>query len=163
MKKLNNNGFTLIELLAVIIVLAIVALVGYSTIFPILDSSKKQAFATEANFLLDAAQNAMTLNQLGKNLGTEVTENGKKYTCFTLSDLAAENLFEKNLKKDEQGNDIVEYKGKVLVAIDPSNHLATYTVYMKNNDYSVSNVTGAVDVNKVGNASDLDDARCTCQ
>ena len=41
--KLNKKGFTLVELLAVIVVLAIIALIGFTAVGPIVDSSRKSA------------------------------------------------------------------------------------------------------------------------
>lgn len=152
MKKLNNKGFTLIELLAVIIVLAIVALVGYSSIGTILDSSKKQAFATEANFLTDAAQNAMTLIQLGEKVGKS---NASGDRCFTLEALTAKSLFDKKNLNDSG------YLGMVIVTVGNSG-VATYTTSMKNADYSVSSITGAIKVGDVKDAKELDSRTLTC-
>ena len=41
--KLNKKGFTLVELLAVIVVLAIIALIGFTAVGPIVESSRKSA------------------------------------------------------------------------------------------------------------------------
>ena len=43
--KLNKKGFTLIELLAVIVVLAIIALIGYTAVGPIINDSRNSAAA----------------------------------------------------------------------------------------------------------------------
>ena len=41
--RLNKKGFTLVELLAVIVVLAIIALIGFTAVGPIVESSRKSA------------------------------------------------------------------------------------------------------------------------
>ena len=41
--KLKNKGFTLVELLAVIIVLAIIALIGFSQVGKVIQTSKEKA------------------------------------------------------------------------------------------------------------------------
>ena len=46
--KLNKKGFTLVELLAVIVVLAIIALIGYTTIGGVIDDSRHGANASTA-------------------------------------------------------------------------------------------------------------------
>lgn len=53
-KKLRNKGFTLIELLAVLVVLSIIALVGYSVIGDVIETSKKQAALESARNYVSA-------------------------------------------------------------------------------------------------------------
>ena len=49
--KLNKKGFTLVELLAVIVVLAIIALIGFTSIGGVIENTNKSgAASTAANF-----------------------------------------------------------------------------------------------------------------
>ena len=41
--KLNRKGFTLVELLAVIVVLSIIALIGYTAVGPIINNSRNSS------------------------------------------------------------------------------------------------------------------------
>lgn len=63
---MNKKGFTLIELLAVIVVLAIVVLIGATTVLPYMRDARQRAFRVEATNVLRAAQKAYELEQLGK-------------------------------------------------------------------------------------------------
>ena len=58
-KNDKKKGFTLIELLAVIVVLAIVSVLGATLILPALANARKNAFVTEANGLIDSAENGI--------------------------------------------------------------------------------------------------------
>ena len=146
MKILNDkSGFTLIELLAVIVVLAIVAVLGYSTVLPLLADSRKNAFATEANGVIDAAQNAMTLIQIDKadKEFVHFTKKGDDTVyCFTLQDLVNLSMLKKSLTNGD-GDSI--YEGIVAVTIPKGSGAFKYYLSMQNDSYSVSTDTGNVD------------------
>ncbi|MEG1892380.1 MAG: type II secretion system protein, partial [Bacilli bacterium] len=56
-RRINNvRGFTLIELLAVIVVLAVIMLIAVNAVIPQMNNARRQAFAIEANGLVDSAQ-----------------------------------------------------------------------------------------------------------
>ena len=55
MKRFNKKGFTLVELLAVIVVLAIVMGLAVVGITSVLDSTRKNAFATDAKSYIEGA------------------------------------------------------------------------------------------------------------
>ena len=152
MKKLDKKGFTLIELLAVIVVLAIVALIGYSTILPLLERTRKNAFATEANNVVDSAQNAITTYDLGLGTITPRTSTalGTGKYCFTLTDLKDASLLTKR--------DLTGYSGQVIVTIttDTNNNIKySYSIRMKNDQYGVYSTTGAVSESDVKAASEV--------
>ena len=52
--KLKNKGFTLVELLAVIIVLAIIALIGFTQVGGVIQTSKEKAAVLSAKNYIDA-------------------------------------------------------------------------------------------------------------
>lgn len=60
--KLKNKGFTLVELLAVIIVLAIIALIGFSQVGKVIQTSKEKAAVESARNYIDAV-NVEILNR----------------------------------------------------------------------------------------------------
>ncbi len=157
MKGLNKKGFTLIELLAVIVVLAIVALIGYSTVLPLLERTRKNAFATEANNVLDAAQTAMTANDFPTGVVTPIMI-GTKY-CYKLEDLKTAGLLTKR--------DLTNYSGQVVVtkSEDSTTHNVTYSysLKMKNDKYAVNGVS-TVSEDNVVDASTLTQAlNCTVE
>ena len=128
----NKKGFTLIELLAVIVVLAIVTVIASSSILPYMANAGKDAFTTEANTAIDGASNAMSLISLG-NAGNNYTlksnDDGSKTYCFTLDNLKALSLWDK---------DDSNYGGQVVVSVPASGYAYTYTVTMHNKDYYVT-------------------------
>ena len=54
--KLNKTGFTLVELLAVIVVLAIIGLIGFTSMNAVFDSTRKSTAAANAAALKSAAK-----------------------------------------------------------------------------------------------------------
>jgi type IV pilus assembly protein PilA len=149
MKKINKKGFTLIELLAVIVVLAIVAVLATSQILPLLDKTRKNAFASEANSAIDAASNAMTLIQIGERKASDTSF--VKYTagsgtaddtyCFTLEQLVDGGVLKKDLGGTKTNR---EYSGKVVVKVPKNFGGYTYTVTMKNSQFSINGISGSV-------------------
>lgn len=60
--KLNKKGFTLVELLAVIVVLAIIALIGFGAVGPIIEDSRMNAaVSTASNYAAKASEECMRL------------------------------------------------------------------------------------------------------
>lgn len=145
MRNSNNKkkGFTLIELLAVIVVLAIVMVLATSTVLPMIAGARKSAFATEANSVLDAAKNSVSLLKLGQsNITSNCTSangclydnNAGKY-CFTLQGLYKLGMLEKELGSD--------YGGTVLVTA-PTSGNATYEISMYSPSHYVSKQASSV-------------------
>ena len=128
----NKEGFTLIELLAVIVVLAIVTVIASSSILPYMANAGRDAFVTEANTAIDGASSAMSLISLGSagnNYTSKDNADGTKTYCFTLDNLKALSLWDK---------DDANYAGKVVVTVPASGYAYTYEVTMHNKDYYVN-------------------------
>lgn len=70
--KNNKKGFTLIELLAVIAILAILVVLAVPAILDIFNSSKKNAFITQAQTIYKAAEEQIITKQL-ESPSTSVT------------------------------------------------------------------------------------------
>lgn len=78
MKKImNKKGFTLVELLAVIVILAVIILVAMNAVIPQMEKARKNAFKTEAETYLKAAQTYYTATKMS----------GGNYDCVTLTTL----------------------------------------------------------------------------
>ena len=58
MMKKNKKGFTLVELLAVIVILAVVMLIGITSIGPLMANSRKSALRSDGLDLMNAAKTA---------------------------------------------------------------------------------------------------------
>ena len=70
----NNKGFTLIELLAIILILGIILLIAMPSISSVVEASKKEAFETTSNNLVEHVKSTCNTEVLnGKVLG------GKRY------------------------------------------------------------------------------------
>ncbi len=70
----NNKGFTLIELLAIILILGIILLIAMPSISSVVEASKKEAFETSSNNLVEHVKSTCNTEVLnGKTIG------GKRY------------------------------------------------------------------------------------
>lgn len=169
MKRMKDNrGFTLIELLAVIVILAIVMVLASSSILPFMRNAGRDAFALEANGVIDAASNAISLITVGsidadgsyngqpvpgntaddkkKHFNKVTTDTATKY-CFSLDYLVKFGLFdlkEASLKSDSAGKGT--YEG--MVEAVKNGNAYTYTVYIKNDEFMVNGIANTVDKEK---------------
>lgn len=161
MKKLNKSGFTLIELLAVIVVLAIVAVLATSQLLPILEKTRKNAFAAEANNVIDAASKAVTLWAIGDKTDTEISSSvtgggdQNKVFCFTLQKLVEDGVLVKDLNK---GN----YSGTVVVTVPPNSGAYTYRIEMQNTQFYVQS-TGTASADDVYTGTPATEIKTSCQ
>lgn len=127
----NKKGFTLIELLAVIVVLAIVTVIASSSILPYMANAGRDAFVTEANTAIDGASSAMSLISLGSagnNYTSKDNADGTKTYCFTLDNLKALSLWD---KEDD------DYAGAVVVSVPASGYAYTYSIEIHSGDYYI--------------------------
>jgi len=130
----NKKGFTLIELLAVIVVLAIVTVLATRSILPFMSNAARDAFAVEANEAITGAQDAMSLSSIDSSVNpTKITEGEVTKYCFTLADLNALGLWQKDDDK---------YAGTVVVT--PNGNAYTYAVEMYNYDFYVKTTSGQI-------------------
>ena len=60
---MNNRGFTLVEILAVIVLLAIVALIGTSSMTAVKEKTNKKMYEDKMKFIITAARNYGEDNQ----------------------------------------------------------------------------------------------------
>jgi len=138
MKNLSGKkGFTLVELLAVIVVLGIVMVLATTTVLPLMQKSQKSALATEANSLVEAASQVVSLVSIGEYDGTYNGKTASDYSdgyCFTVTDLVNAGLWKKT--------DTTEYAGFVIVKKSDNNY--TYSVSLNNGTYAVT-ITGNAD------------------
>ena len=157
-KMKDNRGFTLIELLAVIVILAIVMVLASSSILPFMRNAARDSFALEANGVIDAASNAISLITVGSinsqngSYGSQTISNntdnvhfkplaGEKSYCFSLDYLVEFGLFD--LKKESLVTKGGKYEGAVTAV--KSGNSYTYTVYLSNGEYMVNPATNTVD------------------
>ena len=127
MKKMGNKGFTLIELLAVIVVLAIVAIIGYATVLPLLAESKQRALATEAQGVINAAENLSSMILMGERDGSSYV---KDYGyCYTIENLVSENVLKMKTNL---------YKGYIKVKKDGASY--TYKIALANEAFKIAEV-----------------------
>jgi len=128
--KLKNNvrGFTLIELLAVIVVLAVVMLIAVQAIMPRMESARKQAFAIEANGLIEAAKSFIVTESLTSSSVVVDATNGR---CVEVEELVTKGYSELDVDK---------YSGKVMIYKTVTDNLVvyTYSVYLSNGQFMVN-------------------------
>ena len=148
-EKNNKKGFTLIELLAVIVILAIVSVIGATTILPYIGNSAKNAFAIEANHAIDAASQAMSLIHIGSITDDSVSLGNGNY-CFPLEKLVEYGLWTKDAESVGAGK---TYVGYVLVTKMTNSEAYTYKIVMHNDKFKVNKDGGNVSAD---NDTDID-------
>ena len=117
--KRDVRGFTLVELLAVIVVLAIIMLIAVNAVLPRMNSARKQAFAIEANALMEAAQTYI--------VNTSLASAGEINTrCVTVETLRTEGYSELSSS----------YTGKVEI-LKGTGSRYYYKVYLQNGQFMV--------------------------
>ncbi len=140
----EKKGFTLIELLAVIVILAIVTVIGATTILPYIQNAGRDAFSDEANYVVEAASNAVSLIQIG-SVTTNYTEvkSGTTVTgyCFTLKNLVDLGLWNKDATVVSDTAATNKYSGKVKVMKSGS----AYTYQLNMTDGKKFLATKAID------------------
>ena len=112
MKK--EKGFTLVELLAVIVILAVLVLLAVPSVIKMLDNTKKNAFAVEAENIIKAGKNAYASEMLDGTF-----ENG----CYSLEKLS------QYTDKNFDG-----YTGSVYIDSENNND----KVWLGNGDYIIA-------------------------
>lgn len=130
MFKLNKKGFTLVELLAVIVVLAIIMLIAIPSVMKQMESAKVGTFKIYAQKVLTKGEEQFQIDSMMGNITDTTTK------CYTLETMGI--------------NSSGTYRGKVVVTID-ANLKPTYTLYLSDNSYSVSNVN-FTNINGIKNA-----------
>lgn len=130
--KLKNKGFTLVELLAVIIVLAIIALIGFTQVGKVIQTSKEKAAVVSAKNYIDAV-NVEILNResAGNPIADDVYNideldisfNGTKPDTGTIK-IKDSKVVSANLVVNDFGLEYKEESGVVVVStpIDQENH-----------------------------------------
>ena len=150
------RGFTLVELLAVIVVLAIVMLLAVQAVLPQVTIARKNAFAIEANAVIEAAQSYVVTEALTSNL--IISEKG---LCVS-TDILADGYWK---------GDVSKYNGFVTIIPKEGTQNYLYTVYLTNQKYMANGlgVSGNNQVSiigtdiKEGNATNLDKIETVCQ
>ena len=120
MKK--ENGFTLVELLAVIVILAVVILVAVTAVIPIMEKSRKSAFADEAMSYIKAAT---TANLEEQALG------GAGSSCYTVAAL-------------QDGKYIEQRKANYSGYVQKDSTTGEWKVTLYNNVYYVTAASGNI-------------------
>ena len=164
----DNRGFTLIELLAVIVILAIVMVLASSSILPFMGNAARDSFALEANGVIDAASNAISLITVGSidsdngSYGNQTIKdntnnknfkhnNDKSQYCFSLDYLVEFGLFD--LKEESLASYGGKGKYEGAVVASKNSNAYTYTVYLSNGEYMVVHATNTVEKEGKGNNS----------
>lgn len=147
----NKKGFTLVELLAVIVILAVVMLVGITSIGPLMANSRKSALRSDGLDLMNAAKTAYQ----AEALKTDPAFTATTTVCMPLDWLKNEGYTENKNK----------YKGSVLVTYASGQY--SYTYWIANGTYAFLGAdedTGYDDSTKVVDykASEHDTKLTTC-
>lgn len=114
--KSNKKGFTLIELLAVIVILAILILLAMPSVLNIMENARKNAFVTEAQSFVKAANTKYAQN---------ILDNKNDNLCYKIEDLPVD-------------KDFTGYSGSIKINVDKDGK-ATYKIWLSNGDYSITN------------------------
>ena len=143
----NKKGFTLVELLAVIVILAVVMLIGITSMGPIMANSRKSALKSDGIDLMNAAKTAYQAEAMTNNPAFQPNQS----ICFDITWLVA-----KGYAENKQS-----YNASVLVKYDSSTNQYSYTYWIANGNYAFKGAdakTAYDDDNKVKDYADSDDA-----
>lgn len=137
----NKKGFTLVELLAVIVILAVVMLIGITSIGPLMANSRKSALRSDGLDLMNAAKTAYQAEALKTTPAFTAIET----VCMPLDWLKAQGYTENKQN----------YKGSVLVTYASGQY--SYKYWIANGTYAFLGAdenTGYDDKDKVMNYDD---------
>ena len=144
----NKKGFTLVELLAVIVILAVVMLVGITSIGPLMANSRKSALRSDGLDLMNAAKTAYQ----AEALKTDPAFTATTTVCMPLDWVKNEGYTENKNK----------YKGSVLVTYASGQY--SYKYWIANGTYAFLGAdenTGYDDDEKVKDYADSQDTTLT--
>lgn len=116
----NKKGFTLVELLAVIVILAVVMLVGITSIGPLMANSRKSALRSDGLDLMNAAKTAYQ---------AEALKTDPKFTATATVCMPLEWLKKEGYTENKQN-----YKGSVLVTYASGQY--SYKYWIANGTYA---------------------------
>lgn len=142
--KKNKKGFTLVELVIVIAILAILAAIAIPVIVSTINSANTSTFESDKATMEMLVKAAINENKAGvhtKYKSATAGANDIDVTSgnLTIADIAAENGFNGNLKKDIGGTVyVMEWKNNSLV-VTPANEATTAI----SAGTTISNATGA--------------------
>ena len=135
-----RKGFTLVELLAVIAIVAVLGIITVPMIMTTVEDSKKAAFTTGAQSVLEVA----------KTYVTRIEENGNYiYICKSYqNDLQSKTIAIYKLKINNENNIVHLYKGKQYIFSDKIDYFTmVHDVSSKNVDYEVNFETLTITIN----------------
>jgi prepilin-type N-terminal cleavage/methylation domain len=140
----NKKGFTLVELLAVIVILAVVMLIGITSMGPIMANSRKSALKSDGIDLMNAAKTAYQAEAMTNNPAFQPNQS----ICFDITWLVA-----KGYAENKQS-----YNASVLVKYDSSTNQYSYTYWIGNKTYDFLEATGNTDFEDAANHNDSNNA-----
>ena len=149
-KRFNKKGFTLVELLAVIVVLAILVLLAMPRVTSMMEKSRVNSFAVEANEILKVAQTAYNDRLLN---GTDDATSAN-YVCYTVDQLIAYGYLDK-----DKGEIVGAIVLQLPTASATDQSVKTY-MYLSKGDYYMKNVKTKAKNTNVEEADNLYSA-CT--
>lgn len=97
--KLNKKGFTLVELLAVIVVLSIIALIGYTAIGNVIDNSHDSADKLSVGEFAKSISQAVLTNQIDSKRGIAAVTVAAAVDSSTLKDLEGNLIYNGDVVK----------------------------------------------------------------
>lgn len=127
MNNMDSKGFTLVELLAVIVLLAVIMMIATTQVLPIINDTKKGAFASTANTIMSAVETAVI---------TDETLGSSQFYCYDVNYLVEKallknvNVYDSNLSTGFSGYVEIDKtdKSKYIYTIYLTDHTNTYTV-----------------------------------
>lgn len=134
---MNKKGFTLVELLATMAILSIIAVIAVPNVMKIMTNNKKEKVLNDGLSVIAQAKAKLASDY---DLREQINATGYKYTLQVLDKM-------NDITNDPDG--LAYDRTNSYVKVYKKNNLVTYCIYLKSDNWILSNGSSCVDENNL--------------